>query len=252
MTRRDTIIIATLVNAGLLACLFVTATRQEGALQEDSIFEPAPYRAEVASTEPSQTPFEKEESNEVSLSPYHDEVDQALKEFLPDASYGTPLADKREGVESELNPELVKEAAGARSEKPAPLSAGPKQEALTSGEAKIVEVKVKKGDILAKIAKANGTTVKAIKEANNLTSDNLRIGQILKVPTGTVATAAPKKPEAVQKESSSSEYYTVQSGDNPWKIAKKFHVRFEDILKLNDMTEAKAKNLKVGQEIRVK
>jgi LysM repeat protein len=42
--------------------------------------------------------------------------------------------------------------------------------------------KVKNGDSLEKIAKNNGTTIKAIKELNQLTSDKIRIGQTLKLP----------------------------------------------------------------------
>jgi LysM repeat protein len=42
---------------------------------------------------------------------------------------------------------------------------------------------VKSGDMLITIAKANGTTVKAIKAANpNLTSDSIKVGQKLKIP----------------------------------------------------------------------
>jgi LysM repeat protein len=41
--------------------------------------------------------------------------------------------------------------------------------------------KVKKGDNLGKIARANGTTVAALKKANGLTSDNISAGQSLKL-----------------------------------------------------------------------
>lgn len=41
---------------------------------------------------------------------------------------------------------------------------------------------VKKGDTLGHIARRNGTTVKAIKSANGLKSDLIRIGQKLKIP----------------------------------------------------------------------
>ncbi len=44
-------------------------------------------------------------------------------------------------------------------------------------------------------------------------------------------------------------YYTVQSGDNPWKIAKKYHISYEKLLELNKLDEAKAKNLKIGQKL---
>jgi LysM repeat protein len=41
---------------------------------------------------------------------------------------------------------------------------------------------VKSGDTLTKIAKAHGTTVKAIKAASNLTTDHIKVGQKLKIP----------------------------------------------------------------------
>ena len=41
---------------------------------------------------------------------------------------------------------------------------------------------VKSGDTLSRIAKTHRTTVKAIKEANNLTTDRLSIGQKLDIP----------------------------------------------------------------------
>ena len=44
-------------------------------------------------------------------------------------------------------------------------------------------------------------------------------------------------------------YYTVQSGDIPWKIAKKYHISYEKLLELNKLDLAKAKNLKIGQKL---
>jgi LysM repeat protein len=48
---------------------------------------------------------------------------------------------------------------------------------------------VKSGDTLTKIAKANGTTVKAIKSENNLTTDHIKVGQKLKIPAKVEAAA---------------------------------------------------------------
>ena len=45
-----------------------------------------------------------------------------------------------------------------------------------------VDYEVKKGDTLSKIAVNYNTSVSAIKKANNLNSDNLKIGQSLKIP----------------------------------------------------------------------
>lgn len=42
--------------------------------------------------------------------------------------------------------------------------------------------KVKPGDSLEKIARNNGTTLRALREANNLTNDRIIVGQTLKLP----------------------------------------------------------------------
>jgi peptidoglycan endopeptidase LytE len=52
---------------------------------------------------------------------------------------------------------------------------------------------VKSGDSLTKIAKAHGTTVKAIKAENNLNTDHIKVGQKLKIPAKAEA-AAPVAP----------------------------------------------------------
>jgi len=53
---------------------------------------------------------------------------------------------------------------------------------------------VKSGDMLITIAKANATTVRAIKSANNLTTDSIKVGQKLKIPAKVVETAASNSP----------------------------------------------------------
>lgn len=56
---------------------------------------------------------------------------------------------------------------------------------------------------------------------------------------------APKKKEDV-------EYYIVKSGDNPWTIAHKHHMQVEELLRLNNMDEVKAKRLRPGDRLRIK
>ena len=57
---------------------------------------------------------------------------------------------------------------------------------------------VKSGDNLSKIAKEKGTTVKALRAANNLKTDRITVGQKLKIPTkasaSAASTAAPAEP----------------------------------------------------------
>lgn len=53
--------------------------------------------------------------------------------------------------------------------------------------------KVSPGDSLGAIARKNGTTVRALRAANGLKSDNIRIGQTLKIPGGSGAAMASVK-----------------------------------------------------------
>jgi LysM repeat protein len=54
---------------------------------------------------------------------------------------------------------------------------------------------VKSGDTLTKIAKDHGTTVKALRAANKLRTDRIRVGDKLVIPAG-AAPSAPSAPEA--------------------------------------------------------
>lgn len=80
---------------------------------------------------------------------------------------------------------------GAPAPKPAPAPS-----AKPSGNV----YEVKKGDSLSEIALRFGTTVKAIKSVNGLTSDKILVGQKLVLPSGSAAPAAdqpaPGKPAA--------------------------------------------------------
>jgi LysM repeat protein len=48
---------------------------------------------------------------------------------------------------------------------------------------------VKRGETLTRIAKAHGTTVRAIREANHMRSDHLKVGQKLRLPSPAAASA---------------------------------------------------------------
>jgi LysM repeat protein len=64
---------------------------------------------------------------------------------------------------------------------------------------------------------------------------------------------APEKPaKKAQEKVQEPQYYIVKEGDNPWKIAKKFNIKFEELLERNNLDEEKARNLKVGQKLRIK
>jgi LysM repeat protein len=79
---------------------------------------------------------------------------------------------------------------------------------------------VKSGDNLYSIAADFGTTVDAIKSANNLTSNLLSIGQVLTIPTTASGT---------------TRTYTVQSGDSLWTIANKFGTTVDALRSANNL-----------------
>ncbi len=76
---------------------------------------------------------------------------------------------------------------------------------------------VKSGDSLYLIAQKYKTTVSQIKSANQLNSDSIHVGQLLKIPS-----APPKT-------------YTVQSGDSLWIIASKFSLTVNQLKSFNGL-----------------
>ncbi len=64
----------------------------------------------------------------------------------------------------------------------AAIGGGPKPASTTSGGKDGKEYVVQKGDTLSTIARTHGTSVAALKKANNLASDDLKVGQKLLIP----------------------------------------------------------------------
>ena len=97
---------------------------------------------------------------------------------------------------------------------------------------------VKAGDSLYKIASLYQTSVNAIIDLNNLTSNNLSIGQVLKIPSDKTTTPP----------TTSSITYTVKSGDSLYKIANQFNTTVDAIKSLNNLT---SNNLSIGQSLKI-
>lgn len=94
---------------------------------------------------------------------------------------------------------------------------------------------VKSGDTLYGIANRFGLTVDELKRLNNLTSNTLSIGQVLKLSKDVA-------------ENGNSEYYTVKSGDSLYKIANLFGTTVDEIKQLNNLT---SNSLSIGQKLRI-
>lgn len=108
------------------------------------------------------------------------------------------------------------------------------QTTTTSPETSYFNYTVKSGDSLYQIAIRYKTTVNEIKELNNLTSNNLSIGQALKIPST----------------NSTSNYftYTVKSGDNLYAIARNYNTSVNAIKELNNLT---SNLLSIGQILKI-
>ena len=100
---------------------------------------------------------------------------------------------------------------------------------------------VKKGDSLYSISKLYGTSVDEIKKLNYLKSNNLVVGQVLRIPE--VYT----KPDSMIVPNYIS--YTVRAGDTLYSIAKKYGVSADTIIQDNSL---KNNNLSIGQILRIR
>lgn len=134
------------------------------------------------------------------------------------------------------------------------------------GDGERVVYRVKSGDYLGKIAANHGTTVAKIKKWNNLTTNDIRVGQRLiiyrggKAPASTSSTSSTKtsstqaKPAAQTKPTQTfpagTAYteYVVQSGESLYLIAKKFPgVSAQNIMDFNGI----GSNIKPGMKLKI-
>ncbi|MDE5660569.1 MAG: LysM peptidoglycan-binding domain-containing protein [Muribaculaceae bacterium] len=114
-------------------------------------------------------------TRELIPAPKKEEPSPAIADTVPDTSADTIAADTDSIVATSPAIPEVEEAAPAPQQQP---EAAPKQKAANRPRTH----KVAKGDTLFGLSKRYGVSVKAIQDANNLTNNNLRIGQRLTIP----------------------------------------------------------------------
>lgn len=244
MTRKDMILVAVVVNAGLLAILFVTAIIYDGDKDIEQVMSPNSI-ASIQETTPS-TPSPAASVVSTPLPSSGDEVDNVLNYYA-----NTSTTPQHVAMETAPQTFVIETAPQAEEE----VLTHTQQPVDSEPSSDFIEVTVKKGDVLEKIARANGSSVSAIKKANQLKSEKqLKIGQVLKIPKKEKASTKPAAQPSSAESSGNEEavYHVIKNGDSPWKIAKQYGVDYADILILNGMDEDKAKNLKIGDKIRVK
>jgi len=124
---------------------------------------------------------------------------------------------------------------------------------------------VKSGDSLWKIARQKSVSVAALKQANNLSGDSLKVGQTLHIPaatakavtdtTGTSVSAgiAPTSSAGWQAPGTYTEngqtIHVVDFGETPATIARKYGVKLDDLMKANNITDSR--KVQYGQHLTI-
>lgn len=93
---------------------------------------------------------------------------------------------------------------------------------------------VVKGDTLYKIASSYNVTIDYLKEINNLTSDVLTIGQVLKI--------------IYTENNDDYDEYIVKSGDTLYKIALSYNITVANLVEINNLSTS---TLSIGQVLKV-
>ena len=137
---------------------------------------------------------------------------------------------------------------------------------------------VKAGDTITKIASSLGVSIPDLEKANGMVGNSvLRVGQTLQVPEKMVAQAASEVgaqttqvagavgqiPSTIASAATAAlasgqtsnaatagmADYTVVKGDNPYKIAKRFKITPDELMKANGITDPK--KIQIGQKLKI-
>ncbi len=103
----------------------------------------------------------------------------------------------------------------------------------TSSNDNYISYIVQSGDTLYSIARKYNTSVDSLKSLNNLTSDILGVGQVIRIPSDAAANYIT---------------YTVVKGDSLYAIARKYNTTVDAIKTLNNLT---SNILQIGQILKI-
>lgn len=131
-------------------------------------------------------------------------------------------------------------SASTRASSPAPAS-------VPAGAATYT---VRSGDSLSVIAQRHGTSVADLKTLNKLSSDVIRIDQVLLVPSGgsTAASSPASRASAGStRVTGDGTRHVVKSGETPGAIAKRYGVSVDELMAANNISDPR--RMQIGQEL---
>ena len=154
--------------------------------------------------------------------------------------------------------------AGQKLSIPIPISAG--ESGITKKSEAIIRHKVKKGDTLASLARKYDISSSEIKRVNRLESDQLKVGQTIRIEKGDPLPSRETKKDSqgdskVQVKAGTKsatdktadtpvvKKYTVKQGDTLNKIARENHMTLDELRKLNHLG---SDSIQPGQGILIK
>ena len=215
MNRKDRILIAILSNVVLSLVLFLSADKpaRESVERAEAIALSCPVKTPIVAALPELTPAP---------------VVTPSKKEVPVQPVSLP----------KLDPPKVEAVAAAIVQ--------------TAGHVETQKIIVKSGDKLEKIAKTYGCSVELLRNLNHLTDDRLHVGQVLLVPLHSSKVVVQASEQHSAETSEDAVYYTVKNGDSLWTIAMKNHVKVEELSRLNQISDEKAKKLKPGDKLRIR
>jgi LysM repeat protein len=219
---RKNVLIALGVSAGvvilaLVVAYFISRPRGDEAQAPDTTVTPTLVQAVDQQPNRESSPEETGEASSPG-EPAPDETTEAATSAIATAAPPTPTEESAAGE--------------APATLPTPTTAtGP------------LTYTVKEGDVISGIAYEFGVSIDALRQANDLTGDLIRPGDVLVIPSESGEVSEPETtsvPEGVT-------IHEVQAGEVLGTIAKKYGVSVEDLMEANDLDNADM--IREGQEL---
>ncbi|MGA3169927.1 MAG: LysM peptidoglycan-binding domain-containing protein [Chthoniobacteraceae bacterium] len=119
--------------------------------------------------------------------------------------------------------------------------------AIAANPAPPIEYRVKSGDTILRIASLYGVSAADIIDLNNVRADGgIHVGEEIKLPAG-AALAGNEAPQPVS--SNTGVTYTVVRGDTLHAIARRFHVTFDELMRVNNIDDPR--KLRIGLKLKI-